>query len=253
MAYHETRPNNADINKPGIFRCIIVDDEPIARHGMAKLVAHTPSLYLQASLASAEEAKEWLSHNSTDLLFLDIEMPGLSGIDFASSIQGDIGIIFTTAHSEYAARSYDVEAVDYLLKPISPSRFAKAVQRAFSLIHRPQSIIIRADRHNIRINTSSITYIEGMKDYVKIHCLDRRIISRATIKTLLDSLPATDFVRIHKSYIVNIRHVTAYDSSSVEIAHRETAATSSSPAVTLPLGASYRSDFEKKMGNKYNA
>lgn len=245
MSSHENMPNNIDISNR-ILRCIIIDDEPIARHGMAQLVARTPSLFLQASLASAEEAQQWLAHNSTDLVFLDIEMPGLSGIDFAATLQGHTRVIFTTAYSEYAARSYDVEAIDYLLKPITRRRFAKAVERALAAIPLPEYIMIRADRHNLRLKPSEIIYIEGMKDYIKIHCNDRRIISRITIKNFLDLLPPSDFVRIHKSYIVNLRYVAAFDFSSVEIAAASGSATTDSTIATLPLGASYRGEFEKR-------
>lgn len=246
MTPHENIQNSTDTPNNRKIRCIIVDDEPIARHGMSQLVSRSPDLSLQVSLSSAEEAEKWLRHNSTDLIFLDIEMPGLSGIDFAATLQGHTRVIFTTAYAEYAAQSYDVEAIDYLLKPITPSRFAKAVERAKNAIPIPEYIMIRTDRLNIRLNPSAIIYIEGMKDYVKIHCRDRRIISRITIKALLNLLPAADFVRIHKSYIVNMRYVMAYDFSSVVIAEQEAGATSSFPTVALPLGASYRDEFEKK-------
>lgn len=246
MTSQNNLSNNTDPSKRKALRCIIVDDEPNARRGMAQLISLTPSLSLQASLASAEEAKEWLTRNSTDLIFLDIEMPGLSGLDFAATLQGQTRVIFTTAYSEYAAQSYDVEAVDYLLKPVTSARFAKAVNRALSVVSPPEYIMVRTDRQNLRLNTSHIIYIEGMKDYVRIHCPDRRIISRITIKTLLDLLPADDFIRIHKSYIVNKRYVTAFDFSSVEVADQGISGINGFPNVTLPLGGSYREEFEKK-------
>lgn len=246
MTFQEDLTSNNYINKGKTLRCIIVDDEPMARNGMAHLVSLNPSLFLQASLASAEEAKEWLTRNTTDLIFLDIEMPGLSGIDFAATLQGDARVIFITAYSEYAAQSYDVEAIDYLLKPVTARRFAKAVNRAVSAIPLPEYIMIRTDRHNLRLNTSHIIYIEGMKDYVKIHCPDRRIISRITIKAMLDLLPPTDFVRIHKSYVVNLRHVVASDSSTVEVSNQGLGEPAGVPNVALPLGASYRDEFEKR-------
>lgn len=213
---------------------------------MAQLVERTPQLRLLATLASAEEAQDWLTQNSADLVFLDIEMPGISGMDLAVLLQGDTRVIFTTAYSEYAVQSYDVEAIDYLLKPITPSRFAKAVERALAAIPQDDTITIRTNRHNLRLHPSEIIYIEGMKDYVKIHCQDRRIISRLTIKAILDMLPAADFVRIHKSYIVNLKFITAFDFSTVEIAIPGTASSVGTPLAILPLGASYRNEFENK-------
>ncbi len=226
--------------------CIIIDDDAGALLDMAKLVARTPELSLRASFPSVEKAKEWLGHNSIDLIFFNIEMQGLSSIDIAILQQEKTHIIFTSAHSEYAVQSYELGAIDYLLKPISALRFSKAVERALSAIPQAESITVRTDRHNIRLNPSEIVYIEGMKDYVKIHCIDRRIISRVTIKALLDILPEADFIRIHKSYIVNLKHVTTFDNSTVEMAPH--CSQLSGPILTaiLPLGASYRSEFEKR-------
>ncbi len=226
--------------------CIIIDDEPIARQGMAQLVARMPELRLLASFASAGEAALWLDQNTVDLIFLDIEMPGLSGMDFAALLQGHTKVIFTTAFSEYAVQSYEVGAVDYLLKPITASRFAKAVERALATLPATRPILIRTDRQNIPVNPAEIIYIEGMKDYVEILCIARRLISRVPRRALLASLTATDFVRIHKSYIVNLNQVKAFDFSTVEISVRPIGCTEAARVITLPLGASYRSDFEKR-------
>lgn len=212
---------------------------------MTRLISQTPRLSLRASFASAEEAGEWLAGNPVELIFLDIEMPGLSGMNLAAVIPDHTHVIFTTAYSEYAVRAYDVGAIDYLLKPITTARFAKAVSRALAAIPAADPITIRSDRQNIRLSPAEIVYIEGMKDYVRIHCSDRRIVSRLTIKALLDMLPASDFVRIHKSYIVNLKFVGAFDLSAVEMTLPPQLC-SESPTISLPLGASYRSEFEKR-------
>ncbi len=227
--------------------CIIVDDDPIARLGMVKLVERTSELNLRASLASAEEAQRWLNGNHADLIFLDIEMSGISGMDFARMLPENTRIIFTTAFREYACQSYDVGAIDYLLKPISACRFDKAVERARTALPQTPTILIRTDRRYIRVNPADIIYIEGMKDYVKIYCNDRRYISRTTIKALLNLLPPADFVRIHKSYVINVNRVKAFDFSTVELAAQPTRLSGPCIKTTLPLGAAFRRQFEQRM------
>lgn len=219
------------------MRCIIVDDEPIARRGMRRLVETRPDLELVAEFDSAESAREWLQSNSTDLVFLDIEMPGTSGVELARELPADILVIFTTAYSEYAIEGYDVEAIDYLLKPVRQERFNRAVDRAFTyrgLSHTPEEppldfIIVKADRKYMRLRLADILYVEGLKDYVIIHLASGRVVSRLTVKAMEEQLPSPAFVRISKSVIVNKDAVTAFDSRDVTIGTAE-----------LAIGASYR-------------
>lgn len=229
--------------------CIIIDDEPIARRGLALLAARHPVLSLKAMFSGPEEALTWLESNSIDLVFLDIEMPGMKGTDFAKRLPANTMVVFTTAYSEYAAGSYDLDAVDYLLKPFDTARFDRAVRKAMSrrAALRPYqfasspTITLRADRKFVNIDSADIIFIEGVKDYVRIHTISERIISRITIKSLLGLLPAGQFIRIHKSYVVNILYIKAYDNSRVILQPDNNV----SKKIVLPVGAAFRSELEK--------
>ncbi|MDE6256764.1 MAG: response regulator transcription factor [Muribaculaceae bacterium] len=227
------------------LRCIVIDDEPIARRGMALLASRNPSLMVMSVFSNPHEALEWLKSNAIDLIFLDIEMPGILGIDLAAQLSSETMIIFTTAFSEYAVRSYDLDAIDYLLKPISEERFNRAVQKALiragipsdkKTLYPSTTLTLRAERRFINIDTDDIIFIEGVKDYVRIHSNSERIISRITIKTLLQNLPSDRFLRIHKSHIINITHIESYDTSSVVLHY----GANNSLRIELPIGASYR-------------
>lgn len=235
--------------------CIIIDDEPIALRGMALMAVRHPALSLKAMFSEPLEALEWMESHSVDLVFLDIEMPGMKGLDLASRLSDDTLVIFTTAYSEYAARSYDLDAVDYLLKPIDAARFDRAIQKSLqrmsvryhkSLAGTSPTLTLRADRRFVNIDPGTIIFIEGMKDYIRIHTDSEHIISRITIKSLLERLPAGPFVRIHKSYVINTSRVRAYDNSNI-ILHSN--APGSKPVV-LPVGTSFRSDLLKIISNR---
>lgn len=237
------------------LRCIIIDDEPIALRGMALLVGGHPALRLEAVFSGPLEALEWMKSNSVDLVFLDIEMPGMIGLDLAAHLSDQMLVIFTTAYSEYAATSYDLDAVDYLLKPINATRFDRAIQKSLqrmaawrqqSLVETSPALTLRADRRFVNIDPGTIIFIEGVKDYVKIHTDSEHIISRITIKSLLERLPADRFMRIHKSYVINKLRVKAFDNSNL-ILH---SLTPGSKPVVLPVGASFRSDLIKTLFNK---
>lgn len=222
------------------MKCIIIDDEPIARKGMKRLADSHPDLELEASLGSAESAETWLAEHRTDLVFLDIEMPGMNGIDFARSLPDGCMVIFTTAYSEYAVESYEVEAIDYLVKPIDTTRFDKAVARAlayrriadsarYSTEEDMEFIIVKSDRKYMRVKVADILYVEGLKDYVIIHMPDRRVVTRMTVKAIEEMLPRRIFIRIGKSYIVNRDKVDSFDSKDVSIGNAE-----------LAIGSAYR-------------
>lgn len=223
------------------MKCIIIDDEPMARKGMKRLVETRPELELSAMFDSAVKAGQWLAENESDLIFLDIEMPKLNGIEFARNLPAHTMVIFTTAYSEYAIDGFEVEALDYLVKPIDPTRFNKAVDRAISykqLIEDAgtdeepsdlEFIIVKADRKYVRIRLEEVLYVEGLKDYVIIHLTGRRVVTRMTMKSMEETLPAQQFIRISKSCIVNKSKVDSFDSNDVYLG-------------TLPLaiGLSYR-------------
>lgn len=226
------------------MKCIIVDDEPIARRGMKRLVDSRHELQLLASLDSAEAAEDFLAENDVDLIFLDIEMPEVSGIEFARRIPRNCLVVFTTAYSGYAIDSYDVEALDYLVKPIDPVRFNRAVDKAISyhgLLESASSIpdepavsvadhiIVKADRRYVKVNLDDIIYVEGLKDYVIIHLNDKRVVTRLTLKGIEEVLPSSKFIRVNKSYIVNRDKIDSFDNNDVFIG-----------TIEISIGASYR-------------
>lgn len=230
------------------MKCIIVDDEPIARKGMKRLVGTRHELELLAALDSAEAASEFLDNNDVDLIFLDIEMPGASGLEFARRIPRNCLVVFTTAYSEYAIDSYEVDALDYLIKPIDPVRFNRAVDKAVSYnsllasaysmasavpaepaVGMADHIIVKADRRYVKINLKDIIYVEGLKDYVIIHLPERNVVTRMTVKGIEEVLPNPDFIRVNKSYIVNRDKIDSFDNNDVFIGETE-----------ISIGASYR-------------
>ncbi|MDU1890336.1 MAG: LytTR family DNA-binding domain-containing protein [Dysgonomonas sp.] len=227
------------------MRCIIVDDEPIAREGIKLLTEEISQLELLACFNSAETAGEFINKETVDLIFLDINMPGINGIEFARTIPKYTLIIFTTAYSQYALDSYEVDAIDYLVKPIDPVKFRKAVNKAIVyhtlLLNEDKKsieatedeyIFVKSDRKYFKINLEDILFIEGLKDYVIIQMESQRIISRMRLKTVQDLLPSSMFIRINKSYIVNKKRIDSFDNNDVFIKTYE-----------IAIGNSYRDEF----------
>lgn len=235
------------------MKCIIVDDEPIARKGIKKLVDQISQLELLDSFNSAETASEYIQTTEVDLIFLDIQMPGINGIEFARSIPKHTLIIFTTAYSEYALDSYEVDAIDYLVKPIDTVKFRKAVDKAITyhslLLEEDKKnvenveeeyIFVKSDRRFFKINLKDILFIEGLKDYVIIQMEGQRVITRMNVKNIHDLLPKSIFLRINRSYIVNKNQIDSFDNNDVFIKTHE-----------IAIGNSYRDTFfEELMKNK---
>lgn len=207
------------------INCIIVDDEPTAREILVKHISKIEALQLIAQCENATEAFNCINKNEIDLVFLDINMPGISGISFAKSINKSIKIIFTTAYREYAIDGFNLQAVDYLLKPISFERFLKASENYIQLYKKQNLnnhtennssfIFIRVDRKMVKIDFDSILYIESLSDYLKIHCLDKTWITRETITALETKLPNDIFIRTHRSFIVALHKIESYTSEQV--------------------------------------
>lgn len=233
------------------MKCLIVDDEPIARRGLKRLVEQHDRLELCGMVSNAEDAIAFMEANPVDLVFLDIQMPGLTGIELARTLPHDTLVIFTTAYSEYALESYQVDALDYLLKPIDPERFNRAVNKAVDyhalLVGEGHDaveaqtdtdfIIVKADRRYHRIMHDDILYVEGLKDYVIIHLADgRRIVTRMTIKGMEESLPTDSFLRINKSNVVNVGAVDSFDNNDVFIRDTE-----------IAIGQSYRDSVLERL------
>lgn len=228
------------------MNCIIVDDEPLAREAMQLLIDESKSLQLVGSFNSAAAASGFMKQHVVDLVFLDIQMPGITGMEFARTISKRTLVIFTTAYTEYALDSYEVDAIDYLIKPVEAERFRKAVEKALSYhslllkeekeaietIAAMEYFFVKAERKYFKVNFSDILFIEGLKDYVIIQLSDQRIITRMSMKAIADFLPGHIFLRVNKSYIVNTTHIESFDNNDIFIKSYE-----------IAIGNSYRDDF----------
>ncbi len=211
-----------------ILKCAIVDDEPLALELLKSYVKKTPVLELNGAYSSAIEAMKMLPDNPVDLLFLDIQMPELNGLEFSHMVPEDTRIVFTTAFGQYALDGYKVNALDYLLKPISYTDFLQSVNKAVQWFDRkrgtdneptdkPDFIYVKSDYKLIQISLKDILYIEGLKDYVKIHLEgeSRPILSLTSLKALEEKLPTDRFIRVHRSYIVQKQKIKVIDKARI--------------------------------------
>lgn len=226
-----------------MYKCLIVDDEELARDLIANHLKQLSEFEVVALCGSAIEARRILQENEIDLIFLDIEMPVLKGTDFFKNLVNKPNVIFTTAHRNYAVEGFDLNAVDYLLKPITFERFFKATEKFLnqnqtkpiraiinsnSIKKLNDFIFIRKDRKQLKLNLDSILYIESLKDYIKIHLTNDKHTVKYSISSFLDLLD-NRFLRIHRSYIVNVDKITAYTKHDIEI-----------ESIEIPIGESYR-------------
>ncbi|WP_326984048.1 LytTR family DNA-binding domain-containing protein [Chryseobacterium sp. MYb264] len=229
------------------MNCIIVDDEPLARAEMQSLIHEVSSIEISGNFSNVPAAMEFLKMNEIDLVFLDIEMPLISGLEFAESLPKNTLVIFTTAYSQYALKSYELDAVDYLLKPIDKQRLEKAINKAVlykELLNETVKntiesntadfLFIKADRRYYKINFSDIKFIEGLKDYVVIHTQSQKLITAMNLKTIHQRIPTNLFLRVSKSYVVNMNFIDSFDNHNIYIADAE-----------IPLGEVYKSEFFK--------
>lgn len=225
------------------IRTLIVDDEPLAREILESHASQIPDLDVLASCANALEANEIVQSEEVDLIFLDIQMPQISGLDWLKSLRNPPLVIFTTAFSEYAVEGFELNAVDYLLKPIAFDRFLKAVNKAKDQLKASKPdvqasehfMFVKADKKLVKVSFEDIVYIEGLKDYVIIRLEQDRVIPLQTMKSLEEKLPSNLFRRIHRSYIVNIQKIQALDGSMIEV-------TLKNQTKLLPIGKNYRDD-----------
>lgn len=238
------------MNRMETIKCAIVDDEPLALDLLQSYVEKTPYLELTGRCSSALAAMKLLHEQPVDLLFLDIQMPELNGIEFSKTIDQDkVKIIFTTAFSEYAIEGFKVNALDYLLKPISYSDFLSASERALKWFRESSKsgadtlryIYVKTEYKLLQIELDKIRYIEGLKDYVKIFVEESNtpILSLMSMKNMEELLPATDFVRVHRSYIVRGDKVKVIERNRIVF-----------DKVYIPISDSYKSDFMKFMSRK---
>ncbi len=231
-----------------MIRCITIDDEPLALKQIASYIEKTPFLELVTACDSAIEALDVLQKEDVDLMFVDINMPDLSGMDFVKSLNNPPKVIFTTAYSEYAVEGFKVDAIDYLLKPISYSDFLKSANKAkqwFSLKETTATEEIKTDKEFlfikseykiVRINYNDIKYIEGMREYVRIH-LDgsKPIMSLLSIKSLEVQLPKNKFMRVHRSFLVNLSKITTIERQRIIFDND----------VYIPISEQYKEIFQK--------
>jgi len=228
------------------MNCIIIDDEPLAREAIEMLINQTSNLNLIGSFNSPETATKCIESNEVELIFLDIQMPGINGIEFARTVPKETFVIFTTAFSEFATDSYEVDAIDYLIKPIKLERFQKAVDKAqtYSKLLKADYadnnieqvaddfFFVKADRRIFKIYFNNILFIQGLKDYVVMHTDSQKVVTAMNIKTIHDQLPKDAFVRVSKSYIINVKHIGSVDNNTVYIGTNE-----------IPIGNIYRDFF----------
>ena len=221
------------------LKCVVVDDEPMAREIIETYIAKTPNLELVASCKNAGEAILFVQENEVDLFFLDIHMPEISGLSLAKIIHKKAQIIFTTAYRAYAIDGFNLNVVDYLLKPISFDRFLQGVQKVLvSEIAENNNdfMFVRSDRKMVKIDFNAILYIESLSDYLKIFTKEKTIVIRETISGLEEKLPSKKFIRIHRSFIVSLKSISSYTNEFIEINEK-----------ALPISRSYKESVLQKL------
>lgn len=232
------------------MRCLVVDDDAMARAVLEHFIAQHASLELVGSCENAVDAVNLLQQEPVDVMFLDVEMPSMTGLELVQSLVHPPQVIMVTAKQEYALEAFEIEVADYLLKPVSYPRFLKAIQRVERQLHlerqqteRPSEIegstrfvFIRSEGKLIRLNLETIQWIEAQGDYVLIHAAPKRYLVHATMKGLQDKLPAADFVRVHRSYIVRIDRIDDIADTTLVIDRK-----------VIPLGSAYKDELLQRL------
>ena len=228
--------------------CLVIDDEPPARDILKKYIAGVNVLQLAGECSNAVETLSFLQNNSVELLFLDIKMPHILGTSFLRTLKNPPKVIFTTAFRKYAVEGFDLNAVDFLLKPISFERFLQAVNKVMQIninvtesanpLNEPEQshpfLYFRSDRKMIKVFLEDILYIESLKDYIKVVTTDKNIITKQSISSLVDMLPKDAFIRVHRSYIIAINKIDSYDNDTIQIEKEE-----------IPIGRLFRHDVNR--------
>ena len=232
------------------IRCLLIDDEPLAREILKQHIGQVDALELSGICSNALEAISFLQEHQVDLLFLDIQMPQLLGTNFIRTLKNPPKVIFTTAYRKYALEGFELDAVDYILKPISFERFLKAVNKILqsdlssqnmvsrvkeNIPEQPNSFLyFRVDRKMVKVYFNEILFIEGLKDYIKIVTISKTIVTKYVLSTLNEVMPSDEFLRIHKSYIIAINKIDCFNADCIEIAKHE-----------LPIGRLFKHDVNK--------
>jgi DNA-binding LytR/AlgR family response regulator len=225
------------------IRCIAIDDEPLALELLEDNIRQVPFLDLQAGFNNSMEALQYLQQHDIDLVFLDIHMPGLTGLQFIQSLSRKPMFILVTAYEKFALEGYNLDVVDYLVKPVPMDRFVKACTKAMELYRLKQAgataaaeqpyFFVPADYKMVKVEWADVLYVEGLKDYLKIHLRSQKspLVTRMSMKSMEEQFPQADFLRIHKSYIVSKKAITAVKKSSVFI-----------DSLELPVGDMYKQE-----------
>ncbi len=229
------------------MNCIAIDDEPLALDIIVEFCSRINYLNLLGSFTNPQDAIKLLNSIEIDLIFLDIHMPHINGLDFLRSLYAPPLVIFTTAYKEHAFQGFEYDAVDYLIKPFSSERFTKAVNKAQQLLimkksgtvnndgktaNLPGYIMVKVEYSTIRMNIDDILYIEGLKDYVKIYSGGKPVLTKTTMKNITEKLPAGQFLRVHKSFIVSVAKIDVIENNRIVIGKER-----------IPIGESYKTSF----------
>jgi DNA-binding LytR/AlgR family response regulator len=232
-----------------LIKCIIVEDETLAQDVIRNHLEHFDQFELVGVCRNAQEAAETLKQQEVDLMFLDIRMPGMSGLHFLRSLTDPPLVVLTTAYAEYALESYDFNVIDYLLKPISLERFTRAVNKLLNGRLYPLTtkeppagadhIFIKSNSKFFRVNFSEILYVEGMKDYLKVHTPDYTLVTHQTMNDIEKTLPPRQFIRVHRSYLVAVGHIRSIYGNSIELGK-----------TTIPIGINYKESVMTLIGRR---
>jgi DNA-binding LytR/AlgR family response regulator len=233
--------------RDNVLNCIAIDDEPSALKIIREFCSKIQAVNIVGTFTNPYDAIHTINNNQVDLIFLDIVMPQISGLEFLKTLYNPPMVIFTTAFKEFAFEGFDYDAVDFLVKPIAFDRFLKAVNKAFQLLRLKNPVIkaseetstisqgflmVKVEYTTIRIDLNDILYIEGLKDYVKIHTEGKLILTKTTMKNIIEKLPSGSFLRVHKSYIISLEKIDMIENSRIVIGNQR-----------IPIGESFRSSF----------
>lgn len=236
-----------------MIKCIAIDDEPLALKQMAYYIERTPFLEHVGNFDNALLANDFIQKEKVDLMFVDISMPDLNGMDFVKSLTNPPKIVFTTSHAEYALEGFKVNAVDYLLKPVGYDDFLKAANKVMAWFNAQFAdttkvrtdddfMLIKSEHKIVRINLNDIKYIEGMREYVRIHLLGQKpIMSLLSMKKVEESLPINRFMRVHRSYIVNLNRITTIERNRIIFDEK----------VYIPVGEQYKEKFQEYLDKNF--
>lgn len=234
------------MEKQAKLACVVIDDEPIALRIIGSYIDKIDNLEALGYFTNALDALKVIRDNAIDIIFLDIEMPGINGLNFLKSISNPPRVIFTTAYRNYAADAFDVDALDYLVKPFPFDRFLKSINKYHESIKNSNAalpeidrryILLKSDKKNFKIDIDDIIYIESLDDYIKVHTLQKSLVCYLRLSGIESMLESSQFLRIHRAYIINTKHIKAFTHAYVEINQKQ-----------IPIGRSYRDRVVRHLG-----